>query len=81
MKWNQSLDQNICFSEMCKVVHISGSISAKDLSVKLNSFLAYKQPANFTCDDKKDSEICATAGEKVSLYCNKGNSTNILMKL
>ncbi|XP_063678884.1 uncharacterized protein LOC134814654 [Bolinopsis microptera] len=56
---------------MCKIVHISDSMSVTDKSVEINSLLAYKEPANFTCNDEKDTAICANAGQNVSLYCNK----------
>ena len=59
--------------EMCKIVHISDSMSVTDKSVEINSMLTYKEPANFTCNDEKDTAICANAGQNVSLYCNKGN--------
>ena len=57
---------------MCKIVHISDSMVVKDKPVKVDSLLAYKQPANFTCNDKNDTAICANAGENISLYCDKG---------
>ena len=57
---------------MCKVVHISDSMTVTDKSIKVDSLLAYKQPVNFTCDDKKDDATCMVAGQEISLYCDKG---------
>ena len=57
---------------MCKVVHISDSMTVTDKSIKVDSLVAYKQSVNFTCDNSTDTETCMMAGQNITLYCDKG---------
>ncbi|KAL5259640.1 hypothetical protein ACHWQZ_G009927 [Mnemiopsis leidyi] len=57
--------------KMCKVVHISDSMTVTDKSIKVDSLVAYKQSVNFTCDNSTDTETCMMAGQNISLYCDK----------
>ena len=61
-------------SEKCKVAVVSTNAELTDPGVNFLSTFPYLTVVNFTCEGKGESVKCEEPGQKLAVYCDKGES-------